>query len=129
MLKFLRCIFIEKKRGQAIIEFSFSMIVVLLMGFALMKIFSYMGVDYVGRKNAYDAGYSVRVPRVPTPPPIPDIDTDDDEMWAHAGVPLPPSAFESVPFTGRGTAIAKGFDVQLKGVYYKPVLLNAVYGD
>ena len=92
MLEFVRDKFFCKNKGQAMIEFAYAMIIVLLMGYALMMIFSYMGVDYIGRRKAHQAAMTKPIDR---------------------------------NYTDRKDGLVS----QFQGGYYKPALLNAVFGD
>lgn len=41
-------------KGQVILEFTFCMIVILLMLFGITKVFTWSGREYAGRSNAHD---------------------------------------------------------------------------
>lgn len=43
-----------KNQGQVVVEFTFCMVIVLLMMYAAIKIFSWSGKDWVGRRQAHD---------------------------------------------------------------------------
>ena len=44
----------QRKKAQVIIEFTFSMIIVMLMMFSLIKIFGWTGIDLVERRIGHD---------------------------------------------------------------------------
>ena len=43
------------RKGQVILEFTFCMIIVLLMLYGLTKVFTWVGRDYAGRSMAHDS--------------------------------------------------------------------------
>ena len=49
-------------KGQVILEFTFCLIVVLLLIYAVMKAFKWAGVDLVERRMAHDQGLTQTVP-------------------------------------------------------------------
>ena len=44
----------KKSKGQVIIEFTFCMIVILLMIFGVTKVFTWVGREYAGRMDGHD---------------------------------------------------------------------------
>jgi hypothetical protein len=49
------------KKSQVILEFTFCMIIVLLMLFGLTKVFTWVGRDYAGRSAAHDSTLTMGV--------------------------------------------------------------------
>ena len=50
-----------QKKGQVIIEFTFCMIIVMLMMYGLVKIFRWTGVDMVERRMSHDVTLKVGI--------------------------------------------------------------------
>ncbi|MDO8579978.1 MAG: pilus assembly protein [Candidatus Omnitrophota bacterium] len=46
---------LDQKKGQVILEFSFSMMVVLLLMFGTIMVFRWTGLDLVARQKSHDA--------------------------------------------------------------------------
>ena len=51
----------KSKQGQVTIEFMFSMIVVLLMIYALVMIFRWGGIDLIGRRQSHESKLLVQI--------------------------------------------------------------------
>ena len=54
----------KRKSGQTMLEFTFSLVVVLLMIYGLVKVFEWTGKDLVGRRMAEDASLMGPVKRI-----------------------------------------------------------------
>lgn len=107
-------VFLEAHKGlqkaQVIIEFSFCMIVLLLMLYSAMMIFRWTGVDIVGRRVSYDNSLFLSV--------------SQDYSVYYDGTFLGPNPDREMLWVPTGGTIN-----QLNPNFYTPTLMNAIFRD
>jgi len=98
------------RKAQVIIEFSFCMIVLLLMLYSTMMIFHWSGIDLVGRRIAYDNSLFLPV--------------SQDYSVSYDGTFFGLNPDSEMTWVPNGGTIK-----QLEPNFYTPTLMNAIFRD
>ena len=93
------------KKGQVILEFTFCMIIVLLMLFGLTKVFTWVGRDYAGRSMAHDSTLTTSV------------------IQSYGSC----TAYDVNGVCTAHSTMADGPMKQIDPYFYTPVKMNAIY--